>query len=336
MFLVISAAAVFLGLEETHESLRQKPDMGRRIGQFLLQKVFRRSQHLAYAAIPTSEGDAIDASEQQSKSNHHKEPKFKRRKLPVKRMFTRNVVVCLIAHGLMATHVGTFNNAWFLFLSTSRYDPKHPDPEWATEQNPPFRFTGGMAMPPATIGLALSILGAIGIFTQLVVYPYLSGRLGVARSYRYFLTLFPIAYLLAPYIALLPSSTPPPKEAGGIFIWMGIVVVLAIQVLARTFALPGMTILVNNSCPHPTVLGTLHGVAQSISSGMRTIGPALTGYLYGQGLQVGVVGVGFWFLAAVACIGLFAGSFVRDGSGHDIILEGEEQELDELPKRTSR
>lgn len=146
-----------------------------------------------------------------------------------------------------------------------------------------------------------------------------------------FLFLFPISYVLAPYLALLPSSTPAPKEAGGPYIWAGITVVLAIQVMARTFALPGMTILVNNSCPHPSVLGTLHGIAQSISAGMRTIGPAVTGWLYGKGIQWGVIGTGFWFLAAISCIGLFAGWFVREGSGHEIILEDEEEELDELP-----
>jgi hypothetical protein len=191
-------------------------------------------------------------------------------------------------------------------------------------------------MPPARIGLALSILGFIGIFTQLVLYPRISSRLGVERSYRFFLTLFPIAYFLAPFITLLPSSTPPPQEANGPFIWSGITFVLAIQVMARTFALPSMTILVNNSCPHPSVLGTLHGIAQRISSGMRTIGPAVSGWLYGKGLQWGIVGTAFWGLMCVACVGLFAGYFVREGNGHEILLDGEEEEMEELPQKSRR
>jgi len=268
-------------------------------------------------------------------SKQNKTPIKRRRKLPFRRIWTRNVSVTLLAHGIMAMHVGTFNNAWFLFLSTPRFNPSKPSPSWATTQSPPFRFTGGLAMPPARIGMALSILGVIGIFTQLFIYPYISARLGVARSYRLFLGLFPIAYSLAPYITLLPSSSLPPKEASGIIIWLGIVVVLAIQVMARTFALPGMTILVNNACPHPSVLGTLHGIAQSISSGMRTIGPAVTGWLYGKGLQWGVVGTAFWFLTTVACVGFLAGSFVREGSGHEIILDDDDEELEmaQLPKR---
>jgi hypothetical protein len=234
----------------------------------------------------------------------------------------------------MALHVGTFNNVWFMFLSTPRYDPQHPYPPSATIQSPPIHFTGGLAMPPARIGLALSILGFIGIFTQLFLYPMISARLGTERAYKLFLTLFPIAYTLAPYISLLPSSSKPPLEATGPFVWAGITVVLAIQVMARTFALPGMTILVNNSCPHPSVLGTLHGIAQSISSGMRTIGPAVSGWLYGNGLEWGIVGAAFWGLACAACVGLIAGNFVREGSGHEIILDEDvDEETSEEVKR---
>jgi hypothetical protein len=323
-FLTISTCAVYLGLEETHESLRHKPDRGRRLGQWILATVFRRSASTEYSAIPEGE-EAADFADRKSPKEQSK-PK-PRRKLPFRRIWSPNVIMTLAAHGIMAMHVGTFNNVWFLFLSTPRYDRTKSD---ATKTSLPFHFNGGLAMPPAHIGLALSILGFIGIFTQLVVYPRISGAWGVARSYRFFLVFFPIAYFLAPYITLLPSSSKTPAEASGFFVWAGIAFVLAIQVLARTFALPGMTILVNNSCPHPSVLGTLHGIAQSISSGMRTIGPAVAGWLYGKGLQWGVVGTAFWAMACVAIIGYIAGSFVREGSGHEIILDEEEDEVIEM------
>ena len=335
MFLCISTTAVFLGLEETHEVLRYRPNRGRIIGKWILRNVFRRSEHTSYSAVPMFESDNPQGVEMQTPKKKEESKSKPRRKLPISRIWTRNVILTLIAHGVMAMHVGTFNNVWFLFLSTRRWDPVHPNPP-DHRQTLPFGFTGGLAMPPARIGLALSILGFIGIFTQLFLYPRISSRLGVERSYRYFLTLFPIAYSLAPFITLLPSTTSPPKEANGPAIWFGITVVLAIQVMARTFALPGMTILVNNSCPHPSVLGTLHGIAQSISSGMRTIGPAVAGWLYGKGLQWGVVGSAFWDLTCVSCVGLFAGYFVREGSGHEIVLDGEEEEMEELPLKGRR
>jgi hypothetical protein len=329
MFLITSTFAVFVGLEETHEVLRHKRDLGRSFGAWIVQTVFRRQSHQSYAAISTAaaELDSPEGLEMRSPSvKKDSESSKPRRKLAFRRIWTRNVLVTLTAHGLMAMHVGTFNNVWFMFLSTPRFDPAHPEPPTAKVQAPPFRFTGGLAMPPARIGLALSILGVIGIFTQLFLYPRISSRLGTERAYKLFLTLFPVAYILAPYLSLLPSTSPPPLEASGLIIWIGIACVLAIQVIARTFALPGMTILVNNACPHPSVLGTLHGIAQSISSGMRTIGPAVSGWLYGRGLQWGIVGTAFWGLACVACVGLFAGSFVKEGNGHEILLDDEDEE----------
>ena len=95
------------------------------------------------------------------------------------------------------------------------------------------------------------------------------------RCFRYSLALFPLAYLLAPYLALLPSTTAPPQPASGVLIWLAISLVLTLQVSARTFALPASIILVNNASPHPSVLGTIHGVGQSVSSAMRTLGPEI-------------------------------------------------------------
>jgi hypothetical protein len=182
-------------------------------------------------------------------------------------------------------------------------------------------------MTPVKIGLALSIVGIIGITLQLLLYPRLSARLGTALSYRIFLFLFPVAYTLAPYLVLLPSSTSPPKAADGPFIWIGITLILALQVCARTFALPGATILVNNSCPHPSVLGQIHGIAQTVSAAVRTLSPAVAGWLYGRGLEWGIVGTAWWGLAAIACVGCVAGFFVKEGTGHEIFLEGEEEEM---------
>jgi hypothetical protein len=334
-FLLSAALGLFLGLEETHEVLRQRgPDRGRRIGNYLLRLVTRRRDNQEYAAVPTADtlDTSVNASEDvelQSPAKAREEKMRKRRRLPISRIWTKNVIITLTAHATLALHVGTFNNLWFIFLSTPRFDPVHPQPPTHHHQSLPFSFTGGLAMPPARIGLALSILGVIGIFIQLILYPSWSGRLGLVRSYRYSIMLFPFAYFLVPYLAMLPSSTLPPKEANGPFVWIGITFVLAIQVMARTFALPATNILVNNSCPHPSVLGTFHGIAQSISSASRTVGPAFAGWIYGRGLIWGVVGTGFWSLATAAVVNNFAAAFVREGDGHEIVLEGEEDEDEE-------
>ncbi|RMY20357.1 hypothetical protein D0866_12562 [Hortaea werneckii] len=176
-----------------------------------------------------------------------------KRKLSFGRIWTRNVLCTLLSHGLLAMHVGTFNALWFVFLSTPRYMPesKNEADDSKTLSLPPnyqphapFTFTGGLALPPPSIGTALAILGVIGITLQLLLYPPLSFRLGTTISLRASLLLFPLAYFLAPYLSIVPSTSPPPGPATGPWIWLYITLVLSVQVLARTFALPSTTILV--------------------------------------------------------------------------------------------
>lgn len=112
-------------------------------------------------------------------------------------------------------------------------------------------------------------------------------------------------------------------------VWMALSSVLCIQVVGRTFALPATIILINNCSPHPSVLGTIHGIAQSVSSASRTVGPVLGGWGYGKGLRVGVVGAVWWALAFVAAVGWGVSWLVREGDGHEIWLDGEREEEEE-------
>lgn len=184
-------------------------------------------------------------------------------------------------------------------------------------------------MPPRQVGIAMAILGVIGITLQLAIYPRVNEKWGTIASYRIFVYCFPIAYALVPYLAVVPSSTEPPAAAAGVRVWVAVCGVLFVQVVARTFVLPATMILVNNCCPHPSVLGTVHGVAQSFGSGARTAGPAVAGWLFGVGLDHGVVGLAWWGLAGVAGFGVWTSTWVREGSGHEIKLEGEEEEEQE-------
>lgn len=251
------------------------------------------------------------------------------RKLPLSRIWTRNVLCTLLCHSNLALHIGTFNNLWFIHLSAPRFDPQHPSPPSHTRQSPPFNFTGGLGMPPRSVGLAMAVLGVMGITLQLLVYPAVNARLGSLRSLRYSLCLFPLAYSLTPYLSIVPSSLAPPNQASGVLVWLALSCVLSIQVVGRTFALPATVILVNNCSPHPSVLGTIHGIAQSVSSASRTVGPVLGGWGYGEGVRVGVVGAVWWALAVVAGVGWVVSGLVREGDGHEIWLEGEKEEDEE-------
>lgn len=332
-FLLFSALAVIFFLEETNELCKDKPDPGLRIGRVIRRFVFRQNiaSQSGYIAVPEDEYAASNSLELQptptsahpgTPTTSDKTNKVVRQKLPFRRIWTRNLILTLLAHGLMAMHVGGFNSLWFIYLSTPRFDPVNPHPP-GYKPHGFVHFTGGLALPPARIGVALAILGVTGISLQLFLYPKLSHRLGTAMSYRIFLALFPLTYALAPFLSRVPSWSKPPAGVSGPYVWTAMIGVLFIQVLARTFALPCTTILVNNVSPHPSVLGTVHGIGQSVSSLTRTIGPIMFSWVFGKGLNMGVVGLGWWLMAAVATVGCAAAQWVREGDGHEILLEGE-------------
>ncbi|KZF26176.1 MFS general substrate transporter [Xylona heveae TC161] len=300
----------------------------------------------------------MDGTSTADPHNSPRSPPRRKRKLPFRRIWTRNVLFTLLAHFILGWHLGTFNNLWYTFLSTPRADnSSHHNHSSSSPLKKFFFFTGGLGMPPRSVGLAMAILGAMGIVLQLGVYPTITHKFGTIFCYRIFLLLFPFAYTLAPFLALVPSPSTPTSSTSsllsrnlssslpapslprttdpqadaehhrqGILVWLAISVVLLIQVLGRTFTLPATNILVNNCSPHPSVLGTIHGIGQSVSSGARSLGPAIGGWLYGLGLRHGIVGAVWWGLSGVAIVGWVVSGLVYEGSGHEISLEGEEEE----------
>ncbi|KAI1806040.1 MFS general substrate transporter [Daldinia bambusicola] len=339
-FLFIALSMCWMFLEETHDALQDKRDFGIILGQkltSLFTSLFkRRSATVAYTRLHSRDSSIStdmelspvtprDSSEDAPTPSKRRSKRRYTNRLPFRRIFTPNVTFTFVAHFFLTFHIGTFNSLWFVFLSTPVYNPSDPNPP-DFQPRLPFRFTGGLGLPPRSVGMAMAILGVIGITMQLFLYPRLSSRLGTVRSWRTFLFLFPVAYTLIPFLSVVPSSTPPPSQKTGAWIWAAIAGVLLVQVTGRTFALPAQTILVNNCTPHPSVLGTVHGLGQSVSSFARTVGPILCGWLYGLGLSHGVVGGVFWGLAGVALCGLAASFWVREGDGHEIWLEGDEEE----------
>jgi hypothetical protein len=322
IFLLLAAAAVWLGLEETLDSLRDAPpDLGTRVGRKLasfFRRIIHRHDKAGYLPIPS---ESLELASDGSVPNKPSTRRYTQR-LPFRRIFTRNVALTLFAQFFLTFHVGTFNSLWFVFLSTPVFDPSTSDHRTQL----PFRFTGGIGMHPQSVGVAMAILGVIGIALQLLFYPRMSARLGPLMSWRIFLLLFPMTYFLVPYLSVVPSTSEPPHGKTGMAIWLSICGVLFIQVMGRTFALPSQAILVNNCSPHPSVLGTVHGLGQSVSSFARTMGPMIGGMVYGLGLSRGYVGLVFWLLSCVAVCACLASLLVKEGDGHEIWLEGDEEE----------
>ena len=334
LVVVINIFLVSIFLSETRPSslyFRQKL-YGRMKCQF--QRIFGRN------VSTQNEGSDLQDSEQGvpllDPEVPQPEPKPQPPRLPFHRIWTPNVLCTLFAHFTTAFHIGTFNNLAFIFLSTERYFPNSPSFRSNYHPHGPFVFTGGLNLSSVQVGTAMSILGAIGITFQVLIYPRMNDKYGVLPLYRLFVYGFPIAYLLTPYLALIPTSSPPPKPADGILFWFVLCAVFCIYTTSRVFVLPATMILVNNCSPHPSVLGTVHGVAGSVGSAARTLGPGVAGYLFGVGLDLGVVGLAWWALAVAAGVAVLASWLVTEGSGHEILLDGEQRTEEVVPAASNQ
>lgn len=301
-----SVLGVILGLDETHAARKDKIDYGRRLGKFLARLLFRRKETYEYSRLQTDETDIeipdtpVTPTSSNPNTSAHAQPPPQTPTVPgikpanpvikpppFRSIFTRNVILTLLSHHLLALHVSTFNALIFILLPA----PTSPN----EKSHLPFLFTGGLGLSTEQVGLATAIIGVIGLPLQLLLYPRLQDRLGTLKSYRVFLPASILAYAFIPFLSLLPSSSLPKW-----LLWPFLTIVLGLQVLSRTFALPSAAILVNNASPSPASLGTIHGLAQSVSSGGRTMGPVVGGWVLGWGLRANCIGGVWWGMAVIA------------------------------------
>lgn len=226
----------------------------------------------------------------------------------------------------ISSSIATFTNLWAIFLST----PIAPE----ESQHLPFHFTGGISMAPSQIGFLMSTLSAIGVLLQLVIYPRLNDRFGTIAIWRSALYIFPLAYALAPFPALLASFSKTGEIGKGALVWAAVGFVLLLFVLGRTGVTPATTLLINDCTPHPSVRGTIHTAGTVIGNLSRSLFPVIAFAIFGKGLQVGIVGIGFWCLAILGALACVTSRWVEQGkNGKEIVLEGEEVGVEEQTGR---
>ncbi|PYH87593.1 hypothetical protein BO71DRAFT_454589 [Aspergillus ellipticus CBS 707.79] len=303
IFIFISVMAVFFGLDETHEVARYRSDWGRKLGKRIARSFQRRGRYYRrLTEHPDDESMYIDgsvASRSNPSSPLRSRPRPQHKRAGFRQIWTTNVLLTLLVQFLLAFHTSAFNSLTFTFLPTPRA-PEGSRDGW-------FRFGGGLGLPSSRVGMATAIIGIIGLPLQIFVYPRVQGHLGTLKSFKVFLPFSPLAYALMPFLLVIPRVA--------WLVWPAFTIVVGLQVISRTFALPAAVILVSNSVSDPSVLGTINGVAQSVASGARTLGPFIGGWGLGLGLEHNFVGGIWWALALESLLGWFALYFIYEGKG---------------------
>ena len=130
----------------------------------------------------------------------------------------------------------------------------------------------GRALSPQKIGLSLSLAGLATILFQAFLYQPLMRRIGNLGSYRWALAGFGASMLLMPWVGQ--------KSDGAWWLYAELAVILVFKSICAVGGLSSVMLLITNSAPSHASLGTLNGVAQTLSALGRSIGPFVAGGLF--------------------------------------------------------
>ncbi|TVY23883.1 putative membrane protein [Lachnellula hyalina] len=293
----ISTGVLFL--RETLETKRHKTDYGREVGARLVSafrttfRLNRKHKKFGRHSNVNEEQSLLrptsSAGDEQYDGNFSSKSVSKppQPAPALREVFTRQSVINLIAYTLLALHSVAYDQLLPIFMHAKK------QPHDANTQLP-FKFTGGFGINHARIGVLFTAYGFVGCFIQFLVFPPMARRFGVLNCLKGCAVAFPLICFVTPYTALLQSSA---LQQGAMF------AIMVVRSFAVIFAFPCSIILLTNSAVSLRILGTLNGVAVSVSAVGRAIGPALGGTAFTWGVERGYVITPWWLLGTIAMIG---------------------------------
>ena len=294
LFLVgISTGVLFL--RETLEEKRHKKDYGLALGRLLTRCCSKKRTHKprTQLSIDQSQPFLADTSDDIEDPRPGQSPtsptlKPKQSGSQWREVFSYQSNLNLLVYTLLAMHSVAFDQLLPIFMH-------HPT---QTINDPgvhlPFKFAGGFGIDSSRIGVLFMMYGIYGMTIQFAFFPPIARRFGVLNCLKGCALTFPLVYIATPFTSLLPTNA-----------WRqgAMMVLMLFKGWCAIFAFPCSTILLTNSATSLKILGTLNGVATSISAIGRAAGPALAGAAFTGGVDIGYVIISWWFLASVAIIG---------------------------------
>ncbi|CAI4211270.1 unnamed protein product [Parascedosporium putredinis] len=179
---------------------------------------------------------------------HHRQPSWTD---SFREIFNRSTISLLLSYLIYQFSNISFNSLYPIFATA-------PGPT-------------GRSLDPSTIGLSLSIAGVFTIVFQLLAFQPIRIRLGNLGLYRVALLGLAISMGLMPWTCNITSDPPFGVGTGKQWLYGELGAILIIKNISAVGA------LITNSAMSYSSLGTLNGIAQTISAAGRSIGPFLAG-----------------------------------------------------------
>lgn len=189
------------------------------------------------------------------------------------------VVMFIIALVIAAFHQMAFGAILPIYLLDS--PSYNASTVAATTYRPHLDLTGGMGFSLHDVGGYLAINGFIALFCQGVIFPIFVERVGVWLSFLLPTLIYPICYVVMPFLSLLHGGGS--SDAESWHLPAGLYATMFLQNLLGIIATPCALILLKNATPSPLVLGRVNGLAMSAVCFSRTVSSPLVGVVYDLG-----------------------------------------------------
>ncbi|EFQ89483.1 hypothetical protein PTNB73_02025 [Pyrenophora teres f. teres] len=321
LVLAIDLVVCMLFLEESLEEAKNLPPLGKRLGNlFSWMWQFTSSSRPTYVRRLFGKSDAAqdvdvaeddlddDASDSSGESAPTLFPHSSGEELSRKEILNRDTILLLVTYFIFQLANISYNSLYPIFA----------------EEKPPT----GRGLKPEAVGLSLSFAGAITILFQVGIFGRLRGKLGNKMAYRVSLGLFIAAFGLMPWVGYKESQPYKGIGSGAGWLWFELGVVLVIKTIAGVGGLTAALLMITNSAPNHNVLGTLNGLAQTLSAAGRAAGPFVSGSLFTAATKIKPKGeaLPFGIFAGIALIGFLLSFGIR---GEGLEAEGWSDEEDE-------
>ncbi|KAG2017569.1 major facilitator superfamily transporter [Coprinopsis cinerea AmutBmut pab1-1] len=144
---------------------------------------------------------------------------------------------------------------------------------------------GGLGLDPYRIGTIMAAEGLTSGFLQVMFMGSAMRRFGPRRIHRVCFVTFLVSFCCFPFANAFA------RQAG--YVDWKVMCVIAVQFASLCFVSPcyaAMSVLVVQSTPNPGLLGSANGVAQMVTSGMRSFAPAVASSLFAVSIARNLVG----------------------------------------------
>jgi len=304
-----------LFLKETLETRKNKPDYGIILGKKLTQcfKKKKPSKHFSF------DDESDTALLRRTSTNSSKafddewQPSTRASLAPpgIKEVFTRQSTINLICYTFLALHSVAFDQLLPIFMHHPRQDHD------TTNTSLPFKFSGGLGLGSGRIGTFFTLYGVCGGFIQFVIFPPVARNFGILNCLKVCSVVLPFVYLATPYTVLVER---PGLQQVVMF------AIMTVKSFCSIFAMPCSTILLTNSASSLRILGTLNGVAVSVSAIGRALGPFISGAAFTWGLSKGYVITSWWTLATISVVGAIPVWWLIEMDGFNSINDSDDED----------